>query len=695
MRTVILLGCLVVGGPLVAALPQQPAGNSQKPAEQQTPVFRAAVDLVTVDVHVVDGDGRPVEGLRPEDFSILVEGKPRPIVTADYVSFPLTEGTAEPAAIKSRPSPRFSSNSGALDTSPSRTVFLVIDEANIRTGGGRTAAAAAEKFVDSLKSQDRVGVVTIPVGPAGIDPTSDRQAVKTALRSVVGHMVPMETKLDQVYSIGVSEAFALLHDRSGWRQILYRECEEKPRPESCPQEMTFYARSIIDDARQRMRETVTAFATLLTGMSQVPGPKTVVFVSEELPVAPYLEEQRAFQNEARAVIAAAARAQASVYVLHLHSQLFDVESRMEEHSTSRDVDMRAYGLEEVTAMTGGKRMMIAARSDPAFARVALEISGYYLLGFQAQAGDRDGKAHEIKVTVKRKGVDVRARKAFAFAAPGDTRGASAAASATPSDTVTGLLRSGDTALALPISLATYTVANPGTDDRIRLVITAEIGRGAIAPAELAIGYALTDGNGRNAGASVERLTLRPAAGHPDAPLCYTGAAILPPGSYTLRFVAADAALRAGTVVHRLEAHLASAGPVKLSDLLVLDRYMVEQGKPRPSVTATADDTVSAYVEVYATPGATIPEVTGRLELLESADAPPVAFGQMNIVAGDGRFAATGWVPSDALPAGTYLVRATISLGGKPAGSVMRAVQVVHPVEGGHGDARGGVDDGAR
>ena len=43
----------------------------------QEPVFRAGVDLVTVDAIVVDKDGRPVTGLTADDFILTVDGKPR------------------------------------------------------------------------------------------------------------------------------------------------------------------------------------------------------------------------------------------------------------------------------------------------------------------------------------------------------------------------------------------------------------------------------------------------------------------------------------------------------------------------------------------------------------------------------------------------------------------------------------------
>jgi len=67
--------------------------------QQQQPTFRAGVDVVAVDVHVVDGAGRPVPDLKPEEFAITVDDKPRPIVAADYVSHgfearPTDAGTA-------------------------------------------------------------------------------------------------------------------------------------------------------------------------------------------------------------------------------------------------------------------------------------------------------------------------------------------------------------------------------------------------------------------------------------------------------------------------------------------------------------------------------------------------------------------------------------------------------------------------
>jgi hypothetical protein len=58
------------------------AGHAQQDSPQR---FRARVDLLTIDVAAVDAKGKPVEDLRPGDFTVKVDGKPRSIVSADLI----------------------------------------------------------------------------------------------------------------------------------------------------------------------------------------------------------------------------------------------------------------------------------------------------------------------------------------------------------------------------------------------------------------------------------------------------------------------------------------------------------------------------------------------------------------------------------------------------------------------------------
>jgi len=69
------------------------AGQPQPPR-----TFRTGIDVVQVDVSVLDRDRRPVRGLTASDFTVLEDGKPRPLVAFSPVdipeSKPLASGTA-------------------------------------------------------------------------------------------------------------------------------------------------------------------------------------------------------------------------------------------------------------------------------------------------------------------------------------------------------------------------------------------------------------------------------------------------------------------------------------------------------------------------------------------------------------------------------------------------------------------------
>jgi VWFA-related protein len=80
---------------LAAVLAQQPAAQRPAaPAPQKTPAqppvmatgatFQANANLVIVDVTAKDKSGKPVEGLRQEDFTVLEDGKPQKIAVFEY-----------------------------------------------------------------------------------------------------------------------------------------------------------------------------------------------------------------------------------------------------------------------------------------------------------------------------------------------------------------------------------------------------------------------------------------------------------------------------------------------------------------------------------------------------------------------------------------------------------------------------------
>ena len=75
--------CVVLAGMLTDA--------QQAPAERQPPRFRSSVEVTSIDVGVVDNQGKAFLNLTPADFSVRVDGKARRVVSAEWVALATTE----------------------------------------------------------------------------------------------------------------------------------------------------------------------------------------------------------------------------------------------------------------------------------------------------------------------------------------------------------------------------------------------------------------------------------------------------------------------------------------------------------------------------------------------------------------------------------------------------------------------------
>jgi len=109
-----------------AAVSPSPSPSPANPAPSEParrPVFSSDVDVVAVDVNVVDKQGRPIRGLAAEDFTITVDGTPRRVISADFVS----QTMEEEAAPGPPPSPDrvVSTNEGIRR---GRVIVIVVDQ---------------------------------------------------------------------------------------------------------------------------------------------------------------------------------------------------------------------------------------------------------------------------------------------------------------------------------------------------------------------------------------------------------------------------------------------------------------------------------------------------------------------------------------------------------------------------------------
>jgi hypothetical protein len=127
------------------------------------------------------------------------------------------------------------------------------------------------------------------------------------------------------------------------------------------------------------------------------------------------------QNRMRDIVGAAARTNTAVYTWDPRGV---AAFEFSEPGVSLVADRRSLqdtteSLRTIAGETGGRA--IVNTNDPLvlMRQMLVDSTTYYLLGFTSIDGPRDGKFHEISVRVKRKGIEVRARKGYWAYSPED------------------------------------------------------------------------------------------------------------------------------------------------------------------------------------------------------------------------------------------------------------------------------------
>ena len=560
---------------------------------------------------------------------------------------------------------------------------LVVDQANIQPGGVRAAGEAARRFVSRLTPTDRVALFTIPSGVA-VDFSTDHARVLNALLGVSGSA----QRLEGVWAnISVTEAISLQNTgaevcssalrmtEEPLNSILVRNrCfyDEVALRENCCRQVMAEAGRVANGVQLATRESLMALETLLNRLAGIEGPKTIILLTQRLVTGGVGRLE--FSTDLKRLGLAAANAHIALYVLHL-SRAFvdavDAESGVRTETGFADEAVAREGLETLAGYARGALMRVVAGADFAFDRIVRETSAYYLLGFEPLAEERDGKPHQIRVRVQRRGTEVRARTEFVIAPT---------AHLDPRQRLLAVLRTPGATKLLQMRVATRVLPG-GRSDMLQIVLAADIGREASSQ-NVMVGYVVTDEAGRNVTGGGETRLLEPGEGvWGDLSLRYAGIIDLPPGRYRLKVAAVDESGTGGSVEHQFEARLTEAGPLVIGDLILAS---ATAGKLAAGIAV--DDTVAggrARVYVQMRPRQ---DVKGNLEVTaEVADTPtgrallttalPVGPTKEGLIIADG--------PMDLrlLPPGNYYGRVAVTLDGRRLASRATPLRLVSAVSG--------------
>lgn len=625
---------------------QQAAPPPQEPQNQ--PTFRTSVDVVAVDVSVIDRDGRPVHDLKADEFALKVDGRTRHVRSAEYISLRRLD-TDKPEATS------FSSNAGEA---PGRLIMIVIDQANIRKGSGRNAFRSASRFIDTLNKSDRVALEIIPGSGPVTDFTADHARVKTMIERAVGQAL----EADSTGKVGIAEAMAVTerNDWDNWMTILERECPSEHDATSlaqCRQLLETVVRTVYMQTRTNTAASLVALRGIIDRLGWTSEPKAVVLISEGLVIDRNMTDMTWVGPKTAA-------ARVSLYGIRLSAPLYDVEQGRTSPSREADQALLAEGMEELIGHGRGSIFPVAVNATAAFNRLSLELSGYYLLTFEPETADRDGRRHDIAVNVSRPGLTVRARRQFSA----DPVGA-----AKPiDDLLTDTMRSALPAADFDLKLTTFSYRDEASG-RVKVIVGAEIDRTFNAAGPLALAYHVRGEAGPPA-AHVEK-SITPAKGQEGRPQHYLAALVLEPGAYTIKMAVVDDRGHRASVTRAFDAKLTSAGQVRLGELM-----LVQPGAGsslRPVIDTRVDTgTIAAYTELYSQAEAQLARAALTLEIAASEDGRPIDSIPMTIAGAAGKRVARGTLPVHMLAPGAYVARAVLTSDGRPVARISRPLTIV-------------------
>jgi VWFA-related protein len=381
----------------------QPAPNQQ----QQPPVIRTGINYVRVDVIVSDKDGNPVLDLTQDDFSVAEDGKPQKIDAFSVVKLDALESveSGPPRAIKND----FDEEREAARPEV-RLFVILLDDYHVRRGNDMSVRKPLIEFLQNQLAPADMVAIMYPLTPiTDLRFSRDREGAVSAIEKFEG-----------------------------------RKFNYTPRNMFEEQYAMYPAQTVERVRNQITMDALKGAAIKMGGLRE--GRKSIIFVSEGF--TSLLPAQLSDPNASMPGFNNPYRGQASAPQASPQQQLMadaDLISDMQQvfrdvnrqNTSIYAVDPRGLAVFEsdinegigITQDAGLLRATqdtlhvlanntdgraIVNRNDLAagMKQIIRDSSGYYLIGYNSSQAPTDGKFHAIKVNVKRRGVDVRARKGY-------------------------------------------------------------------------------------------------------------------------------------------------------------------------------------------------------------------------------------------------------------------------------------------
>ena len=559
--------------------------RGQQLSPSPDPVIRVTTEIVPSAVLVFDREGRPVDGLRREQFELVVDGKSWPIQFFERVEAGSPSEEAQLAAARGVSAPSTPIDRG-------RTVLFFADDLHLRNDSLVRTRGLMTAFLDShMGPRDQVAIASASGQLGFLEQATSNLSM---LRAAVARLGNRQRVLGDVDIPRMTPHQAHVIERGTDRELFEFFVKETMRQnplmrrENAEAYVQGRARQMVAHAVAMARDTLIALERFVAAKAELPGRKVVFFVSDGFDLEPRDGDIR---NRLQRAVETAMRAGAAIYTIDargLAAQPSYEASRAAVIDDTKSID-RADADElsasqdplfKLAADTGGRMTANTNGLVAAIPRALQETSLYYVLAWTPDDAQQGARIRRIDVNVKgRPELIVRVPRASYSAAvqppastgaPADSRARSKPAAAAPAvnaidDALLAALRAPYAVTTLPTSLQLEFLDLP--DVGALVTVSAQLSPAALdfagGQAVVDLASAIFNDQGEGVSSAKERATLSADEA------TYRRQFKVKPGLYQVRVSARDSRTgKVGSAMEWIEVPGARGGPFGLSPLVV-------------------------------------------------------------------------------------------------------------------------------
>jgi VWFA-related protein len=405
-----LLAALAMPLPAQQPPPATPPAQQPPPVDPNQPAFRAGINAVRVDVIVTDRQGNPVADLKQTDFEVFEDNKPQTVETFRLVKI---DQTTVPVYASRSPRSRNDEETAAADEN-SRIFVFFLDDYHVRKDSSMAVRKPIVEFIaNQLGPSDLIGVM-YPLTPIdAVVLTRNHQSVINTVEKFIGRKHDYEPMNDlergYVYKL-TPDVIEMLRRQVSLTAI--RGISTKM--------------GSLREGRKSLILVSEGYSALLPPQmrSDMPGgfgnPGRATrdpFAGDNNP----LEDRARFtaeldlQRELQDVFDTANRNNTSIYAVDPRGLAvgdFDITANISMQTSQQSLNSALDTLRSLAENTDGRAIINRNDLAAGMKQIIRDSSAYYLIGYSSTQAPTDGKFHEIKVRVKRPGVQVRARRGY-------------------------------------------------------------------------------------------------------------------------------------------------------------------------------------------------------------------------------------------------------------------------------------------